>query len=126
MLSAGEGAWEAERWEHVVVETGHGADPVAGEGEDEQAGAVADASGGGAKVGPERQLTIRPRRHEVISRTSAEVAGIEAGHDVAALVFEGYWWHGYADIGGEQRDKCFDIAGRVREEELRHSGRGDC
>src|SRR6267142_1350032 len=92
--------------------------PVAGEGEDQQAGAVADADGGGAQVGAERQLTIRPRRHEVISRTAPEDAGVEAVRDVAALVFEGYWWHRYADIGGEQRDKCFDIAGFVRADEL--------
>src|SRR3979490_309166 len=105
MLSAGEGAWQAERWEHVVVETGHGADPVAGEGEDEQAGAGAGASGGGAQVGAERQLTIPPRRHEVISRTAPEDAGVEAGHDVAALGFEGDWGHGYADIGGVAREK---------------------
>src|ERR1700687_2686640 len=120
MLLAGERARQPERWEDVVVETGHGADPVAGEGEDEQAGAVADAAGGGAQVGAESQLTIRPRRHEVISRTAAEDAGVEAGYDVAALVFEGYWWHGYADIGGEQRDKRLDVAGLVGADELCH------
>src|SRR5260370_40313625 len=101
MFSARERARQAERWEHVVVETGHGADPVAGEGEDEQAGAVADAAGGGAQVGAERQLTIRSRRHEGISRAAPEDAGVEAGDDVAALGFGGYWWHGYAAIGGQ-------------------------
>jgi hypothetical protein len=30
------------------------------------------------------------------------------------LVFEGNWWHGDADIGGEQGDQRVDIAGLVR------------
>ena len=71
---------------------------------------MADAAGRGAKVGPERRLTIRPRRHEVV-RPAAHETGAEAGHDVAAVVFEGNWWHGDADIGGEQGDQRVDIAG---------------
>jgi hypothetical protein len=116
-LSVRERSGKPEPWEHGVVEAGHGANPVAGEGEDEQAGPVADAAGAGAKVGPERRLTIRPRRHEVM-RSAAEDAGAEAGHDVAALVFEGNWWHGDADIGGEQGDQRVDIAGLVRADEF--------
>ena len=56
-LSDGERSRQPEPWEHAVVEAGEGADTVAGEGEDEQAGSMADV-GGGAKVGPERRLTI--------------------------------------------------------------------
>ncbi len=62
-------------------------DPVAGEGEYEEAGSMADA-GGGAKVGPERRLTIGSRRHEINPPARAEDAGEEAGDNVAALVFE--------------------------------------
>ena len=39
-------------------------DPVAGEGDDEQAGAVADAVRA-AQVGAERRLAVGPRRHQV-------------------------------------------------------------
>jgi hypothetical protein len=87
-LSAWERSRQPEPWEHAVVEAGEGADPVAGEGEDEQAGPMADA-GGGAKVGPERRLAVGSRRHQVNPPARAEDAGEEAGHDVAALVFEG-------------------------------------
>ena len=81
---------------------------------------MADTVCGGTNVEPERQLTIRPRRHEVISRTAPEDAGVEAGHDVAAVVFEGNWWHGDEDIGGEQGDQCVDVAGLVGADELCH------
>ena len=83
-------AWERSRqpepWEHAVVEASHGADPIAGESEDEEAGPMADACGG-AKVGPERRLTIRPRRHEVVP-PAAHDAGAETGNDLAAVIFE--------------------------------------
>src|SRR6266508_3610103 len=59
-LSARKRSRQPEPWEHAAVEAGEGADPVAGEGEDEQAGSMADA-GGGAKVGPERRLTVGTR-----------------------------------------------------------------
>lgn len=42
------------------------ADPIAGEGEDVEAGPVADAAGEGAKVDPERQLGVGPCRHQVV------------------------------------------------------------
>jgi len=41
---------QPEPAEHAAVKAGHGADPIAGEGQDEEAGSVADAAGGGAKV----------------------------------------------------------------------------
>jgi len=111
---------QPEAWEHAVVEAGDGADAVAGEREDEEvAGPVADA-GRAAKVGPERRLTISSRRHEVIPPAGAEEVGVEAGHEVAALVFEGNRWHGDEDIGGEQGDQRVDIAGLVRAGELCH------
>ena len=64
---------------------------------------MADAASVSAKVGPERRLTIRPRRHEVVL-SAADDAGAEAGHDVAAVVFEGNGRHGHADIGGPRSD----------------------
>ena len=69
---------------------------------------MADAAGGGAKIGSERRLPIRPRRHEVV-RSAAQETGAEAGHDVAAVVFERYGRHGHADIGGEQGHQGVDI-----------------
>ena len=69
---------------------------------------MADAADGGAKVGSERRLPIRPRRHEVVG-SAAHETGAEAGHDVAAVVFEGNGRHGHPDIGGEQGDQRVDI-----------------
>ena len=80
---------------------------------------MADA-GGGAKVGPERRLTIGSRRHEVNPPARAEDAGEEAGHVVAALVLEGNRWHGDVDIVGEQVDQRVEIPGRVGADELCH------
>src|SRR6185436_3992879 len=84
-LSAGERSRQPEPWEHAGVETGDGADPVAGEGQDQEARAVADA-GRGAEVGPERRLTVGPRRYEVEPPAGTDHARVEASHDVAALV----------------------------------------
>ena len=50
--AARERSRQPEPWEHAVLEAGHGADPVAGEGEDEEADAVADA--GRARAGRPR------------------------------------------------------------------------
>src|SRR5215471_18543584 len=69
-LSVWERSRQPEPWEHAVVEAGAGADPVAGEGEDDEADRMADA-GGGAKVGPERRLAIGSRRDEVKPSTRA-------------------------------------------------------
>ena len=71
---------------------------------------MAEAACGGAKVGPERRLTSRARRHEVVP-PAADEAGEEAAHDVAALVLQRNWRHGDADIGGEQGDQRVDITG---------------
>src|ERR1700680_1422912 len=77
--SARQRSRQPEPWEHVVVEASQGADLFAGEGEDEQAGPVADAAGGGAKVGAKRLLTVGPCGHQVVCPASAEAAGGEAG-----------------------------------------------
>src|SRR5262249_13424192 len=87
-LSARKRSWEAEQGEHAVVESGHSADSVAADGEDVQAGPVADA-GAGAQVGAESRLTIGPRRYKVESAARAEEACEEARRDLSALVFEG-------------------------------------
>src|ERR1017187_9293481 len=96
-LSAPKRSREGEPREHAVVEAGHGADPVAGEGEHVEAGPVADA-GSGAQVSPERRLAVGSRRDKVESTARAEQAGAEAGHHVAAFVFEGDRWHGDENV----------------------------
>ncbi len=85
----------------AVVEAGHGADPVPGEGGRVEARPVADA-GRRAQVGPERWLAVGPRRHEVEPPAGIEQAGAEAGNDVAALVFERHWRHRDEDVVGQQ------------------------
>jgi len=40
------GKWQVEPWEHAVFEAGHRADPIAGEREDVEADAMADAGTG--------------------------------------------------------------------------------
>jgi NAD(P)-dependent dehydrogenase (short-subunit alcohol dehydrogenase family) len=52
-----------------VLEAGHGADPVAGEGEDEEADPAVDA-GSGAQVGSERRLTVGSGRKFSLPITS--------------------------------------------------------
>src|SRR6266700_7035616 len=88
-LSAWERSRQPEPREHGVLKAGHGADPVAGKREHEEADPVADAVGG-AQVGPERRLTVGSRRDEVEPPARAEQAGAEAGHDVSTLVLEGH------------------------------------
>jgi hypothetical protein len=68
-------------------------------------------AGRGAEVGPERQLAVRARRHEVIGPVPAEDGGVEAGHVGPALVFEGNRRHGDVDVVGQQGDQGVDIAG---------------
>src|SRR6185369_8226269 len=93
--------WQPEPTEHAALETDHGADPIAGETEDEEAGSVADAAGGSAKVCSERRLPIRPRRHEVV-RPAAHDTGEEARDNVPAVVFERNGRHRDTDVDGEQ------------------------
>src|SRR5262249_21370056 len=75
-LPAGQRSRQPDPAEHAVVEAGQRADPVAGEGEDVQAGPVADA-GRGTQVGPERRLAVGSRRDEVEPAARAEEAGAE-------------------------------------------------
>src|SRR4029453_5865805 len=117
-LSALERSRQPEPWEQAVVEAGHGADPVAAEGEDDEADPVADAARG-AQVGSERRLTVGSRRAPGGARALTEDAGEQAGHDVAALVFEGNRWDGDEDIVGEQGDQSVQIPGLVRADERR-------
>jgi hypothetical protein len=77
--------------------------------QDEEPGAMADAASGGTKVGAECRLTVRARRHEVV-RSAAHETRAEAGHDVAAVVFERNRWHGHADISGEQGHQRIDVS----------------
>ena len=119
-LSARERSRQPKPSEHGVLKAGHGADPVAGEGEDVQADSVADA-GRGAQVDPERRLTVGSRRHEVEPAARAEQTGAEAGDDISALVCEG--------IGGIEMNASsvsraghqrVEIGGLPRADELRH------
>src|ERR1043166_10005003 len=100
-LPAWEGAWEPEPRQHAVVEAGHGADPVAGQGEHVEAGRVAD-SGRDAQVDPERGLAVGSGRHEVEHAARAELAGPVAGHEVSALVSEWLRRHRDEDVVGQQ------------------------
>src|SRR5437870_7129263 len=83
---------QLEPWEHAVLEAGHGADPVASNGEDVQASPVADAARS-AQIGFERRLTVGSCPHEIEPPARAEEAGAEAGHDISALIFEWHRWH---------------------------------
>src|SRR3989442_16009731 len=116
-LSARERWRRPEAREDAVVEAGEGADAVAGEGEYEKAGSMADA-GGGAKVSHERRLTIGSRRHEVNPPARAEDAGEEAGHHVAAPGFQGDRGHREEGIVREQGDQRVQIAGLGGADEL--------
>src|SRR5215211_6668413 len=118
-LSARERSRQPKPWEHGVLKAGHGADPVAGEGEYVQADPVADADRG-AQVGPERRLTVGSRWHQVEPAARAEEAGAKAGHDVAALVLEGHRWHRDEDVVGQKGHQCVEIGGLPRADELRH------
>jgi riboflavin biosynthesis pyrimidine reductase len=72
---------QPEPWQHAVVETGHGADLIAGKGQDVKAGPVVDAVRG-AQVGPERRLTVRSRPDEVKPAARAEQLKQELSGDL--------------------------------------------
>src|SRR5215831_4431573 len=118
-LSAGEGLWEPEPWEYAAFEAGHGADPVACEGEDVEADSSAD-SGRGTQVGPERRLTVGSRPHELEPPAPAEEEGKKASHDVSAFVFESHRWHRDEDIVRQKGHQRVEIGGLVGSDELRH------
>jgi hypothetical protein len=80
---------------------------------------VADAARG-AQVGPERRLAVGARRHQVEPAARAEQAGAEAGHDVAAFVFEGHRRHRHEDVAGPQGHQRTEIGGLPGADELRH------
>lgn len=58
------------------------------------------------------------RRHSDL--TGAEDAGVEAGDDVSALVFEGHRWHRDEDVLGQQSHQRVEVGGLPRLDELRH------
>src|SRR6266567_3412711 len=118
-LSAGERSRQTKPGQHAVLEAGHAADPMAGEGEHEEASRMADTSRG-MYVEPERRLTVRAGRHEVVIAASAEQEGTEAGHDIAALVFEGHGRHRHEDVVGQQGNQRVEIGGFVRADKLSH------
>jgi len=118
LLCNREGSRQAEYGEDSVFEAGHGADSVAGESEDEEAGSVDSA--GGVSVDPECRLTVGSRRHQFESLYRAENECEETGHDVSALVFQRHWWHRHEDVIGQQSDQRFDVGGFVGADELRH------
>jgi hypothetical protein len=75
---------------------------------------------GAAQVSPERRLAVGSRRDEVESAARAEKAGAEAGHDVAAFVFEGHRWHGDEHVVCQKGHQRVEIDGLPRTGELRH------
>src|SRR5215472_4584753 len=82
-LSARQRSRQPERWEHAVVEAGHGADPVAGEGEHVQAGPVADAVEA-AQVGPEGRLAVGVLNGEVVKEVTTLKQQIDGHQDRGA------------------------------------------
>jgi len=80
---------------------------------------MADAVGG-AQVGPERRLAVGSRRHELEPAAGAEQAGAEAGHHVAALVFEGHRRHRHEDVVRQEGHQRVEIGGLPRAGEPRH------
>jgi hypothetical protein len=79
---------------------------------------AAQSTGGGAKVRPERGLTIGSRRHEVEPPARAEDAGAEAGHHVSALVFEGHRWHRGEHVVRQKGHESVEICRLPRADEL--------
>ena len=71
-------------------------------------------------IEPERRLTVRAGRHEVVLAASAEEEGAEAGHDIAALVFERHGWHGHEDVVRQQGNQRVEIGRFVRADKLGH------
>ena len=74
----------------------------------------------GMYVEPERWLTVRPGRHEVVLAAGAEQQGAEADHDVATLVLKRHRRHGHEDVVGQHGHEGVEVAGLVGADELRH------
>jgi hypothetical protein len=100
----------AERAERSVVEAGDDADLVAGDGEHQEPCPVTDCINRRTQVAAERRLTIRSRRHEVVSAVRANDCRVEAFNAIASVVLERNGRHRDTDILGEQGDPCGDIA----------------
>jgi hypothetical protein len=60
MAAAGGDRGSPNQPEHAAFKAGHGADPIAAERENEEAGAMTDAAGGGTKARAEGRLPVRP------------------------------------------------------------------
>src|ERR1700733_2488533 len=101
--SDGKRQWQPESRQHAVVEAGHGADAITGQGQDEESGPVA-RSGRSPNIGTKSKLTVRPhRRHEVVGPAAcAEDAGGEASHNVEAHVVDGEEARGSPDVVPEE------------------------
>src|SRR5215467_14923755 len=114
VLSALQGAGEAEVGQDAGVEAGHGADLVAGEGDDDQPGRVPDASLRVLEVHAEGGLPVGPGRYEAGSPAWPEGGGGQVpGGQVTALVLQWMRWHPQRDVLGEQGDDGRDVAGLV-------------
>jgi hypothetical protein len=112
--SAGQGAGQTELRERAGIEAGHGADAVAGQGEDEQPGRVEDSGLRILGVHAERGLAVGPGRDEAGPAAGAEPGGgEEPGDQLAAVVFQRKRRHGRGDVLGEQGDDAGDVAGLV-------------
>ena len=111
-LSAWQGAGEPEGWEDAGVEAGHDAVLVAGEGEDDQPGRVADPGVGVLDVQAERGLTVGPGRDEAgPAAWPGRSGGQVGGGEVAAPVFQRMRGHGQRYVLGEQGDDGGGVAG---------------
>ena len=93
VLSALQGAGEAEVGQDAGVEAGHGADLAAGEGDDDQPGRVPDASLWVLDVHAEGGLPVGPGRYEAGPPVWPERGGGQVpGGQVAALVNQWVRW----------------------------------
>jgi hypothetical protein len=61
------------------LKVGDPADPVTGEGEDIEAGPLADAASGGTEVAGDGMVTVGSLRHEVVAPAQSADDGEEAG-----------------------------------------------
>ena len=109
---------QTEPRQHRVLESGQGADAIAGKREDEEADAVARAAGV-AEVGAEGRLPVRPRRHEVEAAAGVEDGTEEPRRRLATLVLERHRRHRDEHVVGEQRDEGREVGRLVGVGELR-------
>ena len=97
------------------MESGDGADPLAGHAQHEQAGRARGRTVGLRQVAAQGELPVRAGRSQVHAPGAAEAeAGPQEGADrVRSLVLVRRGRHGQPGVAGEQRDQAVDVGGEV-------------